>query len=100
MFDGAQNVSGESDRLIKEILFAAVSDGGNSMISRRPALLEVQYPQCSTNSPKRDEASRTVVQPDTDAFKQADANLAEECTTKNSSGKTNSSRAWVARGAT
>ena len=67
------------------------------MNTRRATLLEVLYPRCFTSNPKRAEATKTIIQPDTDAFEQAEAALLEGCQSESSAAQNASSRACVAR---
>ena len=49
------------------------------MASWKPTLIEVLHPPCFESNPIRAGATRTVIQPDIDAFEQAEARLAAVC---------------------
>jgi len=62
------------------------------MNSRLPTLMEVLHPRCFASNPMRAKATRTIVQPDDDAFELAEAGASREWRSAASSGQAAASR--------
>ena len=50
-----------------------IFDGRDDMTTKNPSLIEILYPHRFPSHPKREEATRTILQPEIDRFEQAES---------------------------